>query len=261
MSRGPGRIERAIRALFDANPDLAFVTDELAEHCYPGVPVERKHQVAVLRAAQAIIEGDPDWRAWRIEGQGRGWVFLNHASMQSYALARLIGDQSNVYRSPRRARRAVGFTDLPLMNGARVRPGNDCIVEIVKGGLRFARVWGNYDRIMFDRDRLRRELGSDRCRERMAPDGAWFRHVQLHCAERDGDVALADALKARQEAEIAAWIGAGKRFAARNDNSKETLTALASRARKLMTQNDPDAVRAGLAEIAAQLEAMARPEG
>ena len=35
MSRGPGRIERAIHALFDAHPDLAFVTDELAEHCYP----------------------------------------------------------------------------------------------------------------------------------------------------------------------------------------------------------------------------------
>jgi hypothetical protein len=26
MSRGPGRIERAIRELFDAHPDLAFVT-------------------------------------------------------------------------------------------------------------------------------------------------------------------------------------------------------------------------------------------
>jgi hypothetical protein len=35
MSKGPGRIERAIRQLFDAHPDLAFVTDELCEHCYP----------------------------------------------------------------------------------------------------------------------------------------------------------------------------------------------------------------------------------
>jgi hypothetical protein len=33
MSRGPGRIERAIRQLFDANPDEAFITDEIAEHC------------------------------------------------------------------------------------------------------------------------------------------------------------------------------------------------------------------------------------
>jgi hypothetical protein len=33
MSKGPGRIERAIRELFDANPDLAFVSDELCKHC------------------------------------------------------------------------------------------------------------------------------------------------------------------------------------------------------------------------------------
>ena len=32
LSRGHGRVERAIRELFDAHPDLAFVTDELAEH-------------------------------------------------------------------------------------------------------------------------------------------------------------------------------------------------------------------------------------
>ena len=52
MSRGPGRIERALRALFDAHPDLAFVTDELCEHCYPGVVIEKKHQVAVLRCLE-----------------------------------------------------------------------------------------------------------------------------------------------------------------------------------------------------------------
>jgi hypothetical protein len=143
MSRGPGRIERAIRALFDAHPDPAFVTDELVEHCYPqaqrmsdqrkrvaaleaqaragrrwecyfdakmiagpGVlEFPRKYQVAVLRAAHKVINGDPDWRAWRIEGQGRGWVFLNHGNVQSYAPARLIGDQYRVYRSEKRHRR------------------------------------------------------------------------------------------------------------------------------------------------------------
>jgi len=42
--------------------------------------------VAVLRAAQKVVATDPDWTAWRIEGQGRGWVFLNHANMQSYVI-------------------------------------------------------------------------------------------------------------------------------------------------------------------------------
>jgi hypothetical protein len=90
----PGRVERAIRELFDAHPDEAFITDELvqrflgsthmgrcqnlarrlrvtpnrnerfhgidvlAEHCYPRArPIERKHQVAVLRAAVERAEG------------------------------------------------------------------------------------------------------------------------------------------------------------------------------------------------------------
>jgi hypothetical protein len=94
MSKGPGRVERAIRDLFAAHPDLAFITDELAEHCY-GISQDqltRAHRVSVLRAAHKIVAPDPDWTAWRIEGQGRGWVFLNLANVQSYALGRLIGD-------------------------------------------------------------------------------------------------------------------------------------------------------------------------
>ena len=87
MSRGPGPIQRAIRALFDAHPDLAFTTDELAEHCYPGVnAIERKHQIAVLRAAWKVIEDDPDWEVRRIQGMGRGYVFLNRASVPSYTM-------------------------------------------------------------------------------------------------------------------------------------------------------------------------------
>jgi hypothetical protein len=84
MSRGAGRVERAIRELFDASPDLAFVTVELVEHCFPRVEqaaIERKHEVSVLRAAHKIVAAHPDWMAWRIEGQGRGWVFFNHANV------------------------------------------------------------------------------------------------------------------------------------------------------------------------------------
>ena len=87
MSKGPGRIERTIRALFDAHPDLAFVTDELTEHCYPDArPIERKHQVAILRAAHKVVAHDPNWQAWRIDGQGSGWVFGNHANLSSGAI-------------------------------------------------------------------------------------------------------------------------------------------------------------------------------
>lgn len=259
MSKGPGRIERAIRVLFDAHPDLAFVTDELAEHCYPDArPIERRHQVATLRAARRIIARDPDWTAWRIEGQGRGWVFLNHANVRSYALARLIGDQFNIYRSERRARRAVGYDDFPLINGARVRPDIG-IEKVTKDGLPYARVWGDYDHVLVrDRGALTAMLASDRYRDNLAPDGAWARQVALHVAERDGDAEVAAALRAALDAEKAAWLDAfAKRFGAAAGDRNATLTALAERARGLAVENDPDAVRAGLAALAAALEAMA----
>jgi hypothetical protein len=66
MSRGPGRIERAIRALFDAHPDRHISTDDLVAHCYPGINhIERKHRVAVLRAAHKVVAADPDWTTHR----------------------------------------------------------------------------------------------------------------------------------------------------------------------------------------------------
>ncbi len=121
MSRGPGKIERAIRALFDAHPDEAFVTDELVEHCYPDVigKIERKHQVAVLRAARQVIADDRDWDAWRINGMGRGWVFVNRDSARSIAFASSIAVQGSFYRSPKRARRTGG--DWRRVPGGRMK--------------------------------------------------------------------------------------------------------------------------------------------
>jgi hypothetical protein len=86
VSRGPGRIERAIRALFDTAPDWAFTTDELASHCYDLDPrqIERKHWVAVARAAKKVLECDPGWRmAWAYESRN---VYYNVASPRSTAL-------------------------------------------------------------------------------------------------------------------------------------------------------------------------------
>jgi hypothetical protein len=93
MSRGPGRIERAIRELLDAHPNLAFVTDDLVRHCYSGVEtIERKHQVSVLRAAQHVIAHDRNWTARRSNGQGGGWVIFNQGNLQSYGLSMIARD-------------------------------------------------------------------------------------------------------------------------------------------------------------------------
>jgi len=263
MSKGPGRIERAIRELFDAHSDLAFVTDELAEHCFPEADkVERKHQVTVLRAAWNVIDADPDWSAWRISGQGQGWVFANKANLQSYALCRMITRSGFVYRSEKRARRR-GWWNKPDTREdllARLRPGsvNDTFLKEVQ------------------------------------PDGRWARAVESHCARRAGDVERADRIAGELEYERATYACAlgvrpadlgidedlVKRFLMGNVDGNETHTEisppddgvisteetrncvserLADKARALIRQNDPDAVRAGLEEIAAALDALRQP--
>lgn len=186
MSKGPGRIERAIRALFDAHPDLAFVTDELAEHCYPETrPIERRHQVSVLRAAHKIVAHDPNWTAWRINGQGKGWVFANHANLSSYALARVIAGQSNVYRSEKRARRAVGYDDFLLINGARVQPGARSNIEMVSPSATL--------RIGWVRGKHRRQVGSSRWRR------SWRRpNSPRSCAVMSGCAICSAAIQRRR---------------------------------------------------------------
>jgi hypothetical protein len=275
MSRGPGRIERAIRELLDAHPDLAFVTDELVEHCYPGTTtIERKHQVSVLRAARKVIAGDRDWIAWRIAGQGRGWLFVNLGNLQSYALGRMIGDDYNIYRSKKRAqRRAGGYTDYVATRNAdgSLTPLPQVIVDglgrkfttssVSKGRFDYVRVFAPYDHLLFDRDKLLAELKDERHSRLIEPGGAWARQVQLHCARRDGFKVLADALEAQEAASMAAWSSAFRKRSSTNaGDSKETLNAyldpvaLADRIRELAMQNDPDALRFGLPAVAAELD-------
>jgi hypothetical protein len=231
MSRGPGRIERAIRELLDAHPDLAFVTDDLVRHCYPGIPaIERKHQVSVLRAAHKVITGDRDWYATRIDGQGRGWVFVNAGNLQSYALGRLIDDGFLLYHSEKRAER--------FSPGAAPADRKDLLARLAPGGTEHHTI---------------------------QPGGGWFRHVQLHIAERDGDTAAATTLQAQQDAIMAALDS--KCYFTDKAIRKETLTqnptfnqsVLAERIRAIAAQNDPDVLQAGLAAVAAELERGAVP--
>jgi hypothetical protein len=248
ISKGPGRIERAIRALLDAHPDLAFVTDELCEHCYPNATkIERKHQVAVLRAAMKVIKDDPDWRAWRIAGMGRGRVFVNHANGQSYALGESIAGgwpDDPIYRSPGRAARKPS-------KWARAGPGFRSILYEPRIHLT-------------DRAELRHYTG--------APDERAIRAVTNHIAWRDGN-AEARATWAREREE---WLAEGKRladrirgksFEATDGVGNETLSSaafmnqfrgvlgeLGDVARALIMADDPDQVRDGLRQIADALD-------
>lgn len=256
MSRGPGRIEQAIRALLDAHPDLAFVTDELVEHCFPDVTtICRKHQVSVLRAAQKVVTADPDWTAWRIEGQGRGWVFLNHASVKSYTLGQII--RASIYRSEKRATRRVynwvrkcpGMRQKVLRSHERFVPDRAALLAQLEPGTKPAYWWMTGDAIA---------------------DGTYAREVAEHIAWRDGDEVARAAITARRKVEEAAWLAgpkawaAYKRCQATGGGGNETLTEiipptglsrLADHVRALMVQNDPDVLRANLAALAAEIDA------
>ncbi|MHB2165644.1 hypothetical protein [Alsobacter sp. R-9] len=52
MSRGPGRVQRAILALFSETPKAILSTAELCAAVYGTTP-DKRHRVAVLRALRA----------------------------------------------------------------------------------------------------------------------------------------------------------------------------------------------------------------
>jgi hypothetical protein len=68
MSRGPGRIERAIAEAFERNPQATFSVAELAPYAFPGLnSLSRKHRVSIIRAAENVA-----WRLyWRGEHERR----------------------------------------------------------------------------------------------------------------------------------------------------------------------------------------------
>ena len=50
MSKGPGRVQRAISALIDGDPDGAWTTADICRAVYPDDEIDKKHRVAVLYA-------------------------------------------------------------------------------------------------------------------------------------------------------------------------------------------------------------------
>lgn len=150
MSRGPGRIERAVRQLMTDEPGGAWTVEDIAEKVYPvtrTTGVEKKHRVSVVRALKRITENDVDWVLWQSRTRGGTIVLVNLGNLQSYALGNLKADNTEDYR--RKDGRYVSATE------------ND----------------------------LKKQLESDGRKHKWiqpGPDGHWWRHVQMHIARRDG---------------------------------------------------------------------------
>ena len=94
MSRGPGRIETAITDLAAANPSAVLTVEDLATVAYSSInKVEKKHRVAVLRAAYKAFAG-VGWSSFACERPGGHILFYNPVDLRSYARARILADFS-----------------------------------------------------------------------------------------------------------------------------------------------------------------------
>lgn len=127
----PEHIERALECTFMDNPDSAFTTDDLCDRVYPGlVKPERKHRAAVTPIAKKISERMGEHRTWfQCERRGGTLVFFNHASVTSYAMARLKADFLNGYRC------ASGWRNLTEEDlKAEIAPGGGHHEYVVEGG-------------------------------------------------------------------------------------------------------------------------------
>ncbi len=92
MSRGPGAIERAIEAAFLSSPSSIFLTADLVRVAYPGVSrIEKKHRVAVLRAADKVA-ARVHWQGLRCSRPSGSIVYYNLCDVRSYAVGRLRQD-------------------------------------------------------------------------------------------------------------------------------------------------------------------------
>jgi hypothetical protein len=85
VSRGPGRVERAIEATFKASPDQTFTIEELAAIVYPGATyIEKRHRVCVIRAAKKVA-AKLYWYACRADTPGSALVYCNGLDVRAYA--------------------------------------------------------------------------------------------------------------------------------------------------------------------------------
>lgn len=162
MSRGPGRVQQAIQAIFASAPRSTFTVEDLAGLIYPGSPVEKKHRVAILRAAALMgvttTKVEPDgrsgfdagagslWVAWLSERRGGSVLFFNCLNVASYA-------------------------------SARIRVERNC-----------------------SQAEAEKKFASHR--EAIAPDGTWTRRVEIVRARHAGDDKLAAKLQKQADAEL-----------------------------------------------------------
>ena len=190
MSRGPGRIERAIAAVLDGEANNAFTTEDLCERVYSGVNrVEKKHRVAVLRAANKLVKRRDNIGCLRGGNLGGTTVYFNIDNVMSYAMARLKADSLNRYRN----NDDRWFTPAPkwFREGMGYKKGYE------------------YQHHRSSEAELRAQLAEGgREHKHVVPGGVWWKHTQRAIAEmeakRVGDTKRLEEIAAERKAELEA---------------------------------------------------------
>ncbi len=104
MSRGPGRVERAIKAAFEAEPTRVFTTEYLCNHVYAGTPkIEKKHRVSLIRAAKRVLQRERNWRMTRTHMPGAPFLFFNEANSEHIDVAGPHGLRPMIEEAQRQA--------------------------------------------------------------------------------------------------------------------------------------------------------------
>jgi hypothetical protein len=148
VSRGLGKIGRALEAAFIADADNAFTTPDLCRIAFPGANrIEKKHSVSVLRTVHGLLRIFPSYRVMRSTRRGNSIAVVNIESPASIGMAHLkharrFGYGRNIGMRPGKSESELRAMIAP--GGARhswVLPGGDwwLISEIGK-----ARLAGNW---------------------------------------------------------------------------------------------------------------------
>ena len=83
MSRGPGRIQKAVLGLITDDPHGAWRTAELCECVYAGSDrVEKQNRVAVLRALESMALPEP-WEVRYSDAAGSECILYNACDVES----------------------------------------------------------------------------------------------------------------------------------------------------------------------------------
>lgn len=171
MSRGAGRVQRIIEEAFSV-PEKSYTLLDLFRYAYPEAEcLEKKHQVAIKRAAAKVCL-KTGWKTWRRDTRGGGYIYYNPCDLISYATARLKATETRYQSWDRWIRKFNPKTD------------EDILASLAEGG--------QYHKFIVE-------------------GGAWWRFVQIAIAERDGDEDTFRKLKAEADAALEAFKNAFKR--------------------------------------------------